>query len=105
MALRNVLYATNDVAFFAGDEGRTMYFFKSGLFEYALADGHILDTPLGPKTWASEAVIWTEWRHRGTLTALKPSEVTEIQPHLFVEVFRMHPRPWNLGRDYGFQFV
>jgi len=104
-ALRTASYAIDDKPFLAGDEGTSMYFFKHGLFEYKLVDGHILDTPLGPKTWASEAVLWTVWRHRGTLTALRPSEVTEIRPGEFIDVFHMHPRPWHLGRQYGAQFV
>jgi hypothetical protein len=103
--VKATMYAADDVAFLAGDEGAAMYFFKQGRFEYKLVDGHALDTPLGPKTWASEAVLWTVWRHRGSLTALEPSEVTEIRPQPFLEVFRMHPRPWNLGRQYGAQFV
>jgi hypothetical protein len=103
--LRTTLYAMNDQPFQAGDEGLSMYFFKVGLFEYKLVNGHVLPTPLGPKTWASEAVLWTMWRHRGSLTALRPSEVVEIQPKSFIDVFRMHPRPYFLGQHYGSHFV
>lgn len=105
IALRTQAYAQEDVAFLAGDEGTKMHFFKAGLFEYKLADDTVLDRPLGPRTWSSEAVLWTDWRHRGSLTALKPSEITEIQPTPFINVFRMHPRPFDMGRQYGLQFV
>lgn len=103
--LSTAAYAESDNVFSAGNEGVSMYFLRLGQFEYTLADGHKLDHPLGPKTWASEAVLWTTWRHRGTLTANVPGEGMIVNPDKFIEVFAMHPRPWHLGQHYGAHFV
>jgi len=97
--------AQAEVLFNPGDEGLLMYFVKNGKFEYALSDGKSIDVHLGPKLWFSEACLWTEWRHRGWMVALEPSDAIGLSPAKFSDVFHFHPRPWYMAKHYGTEFV
>jgi len=104
-ALKPVACAHAEVLFSPGDEGRQMFFVKSGLFEYALSDGNVLDVHLGPKLWASEACLWVEWRHRGWMRARQPSDTLALSPAKFSEICYLHPKPWYFAKHYGEAFV
>jgi hypothetical protein len=105
-ALRTASYAFNEIVFNPGDEGERMYFVKVGSLEYTLIDQTSLGTPVGPNLWVSEASLWAVWRHRGRLVARRNvNEAMALVPSSFVEVCRLHPRPWYFARNYGIEFV
>lgn len=104
-ALETIQIAEDEILFALGEEGRYMYFVKTGSLEYILLDGTPLETLLTPKLWASEAVLWTSWRHRGWLKATKPSVVLSLCPNKFSDVLHLHPKPWYLAMHYGVDFV
>jgi len=97
--------AHGEFLFSPGDEGLNMYFIKSGSYAYSVADGKAFNVLIGPKLWASEAVLWTDWRHRGWMKAKDPSEVVAINPSKFSDVFHMHPKTWYQAKHYGTEFV
>eukprot|EP00927_Polykrikos_kofoidii_P015056 TRINITY_DN16687_c0_g1_i1.p1 TRINITY_DN16687_c0_g1~~TRINITY_DN16687_c0_g1_i1.p1 ORF type:complete len:877 (-),score=125.33 TRINITY_DN16687_c0_g1_i1:15-2645(-) len=69
--------------FFSGEiatEPR-MYIVAAGMLDYEDMDGDI--TPLMRGDWASEASLWTDWMHRGTLTARTDAKVAMIDTSLF----------------------
>merc|ERR1712039_442159 len=88
-----------------GEEASLMYFIKSGVFGYELAKGGFLDAPLEAKAWVSESVLWTLWRHRGCLWADDPSEVVTVTPQGFAEIMKIHPRTWDLARNYASDYI
>jgi CRP-like cAMP-binding protein len=104
-AVQSHSYALEEVVFNPGDEGRRMYFVKSGSFEYRMINDCVVDAPLGFKLWAAEASLWTHWRHHGTLTASCPSEAIGILPQKFSDQFHQHPRSWYFARNYAVEFV
>jgi len=94
-----------DSAFKSGDHAEQMFVVNEGCFQYMMDSGKILDMPLCKKAWASEAALWTEWRHRGDLVALEPATVLEIDAHRFSEILRRHLRSWLLASQYGQHFI
>lgn len=103
--LQNRSYAVDDLVFQPGQECDFMYFVKTGTFEYQVENLLPLETPLAARAWASEAIIWTTWVHRGRLTALEPSDLIAVKPDVFGSVLRMHLRTWVIAHRYGVQFV
>jgi len=97
--------AHGEMLFSPGDEGQNMYFIKSGTFAYSVADGKAFNVFIGPKLWASEAVLWTDWRHRGWMKAKEPAEAVAVNPNKFSDVFHMHPKTWYQAKHYGTEFV
>jgi hypothetical protein len=91
--------------FYLGDEGQTMFFVKAGGYEYRCIDNRPLDKELEPRHWVAEPVLWTCWRHRGTLMATTPSEALALSATAFSGTLRTHPKPWYLGMRYGVNFV
>jgi hypothetical protein len=104
-ALQVVATAQKEVLFTPGDEGRMMYFIKSGSYTYTLLDGVPLDDPLNTKQWVAEPVLWTTWRHRGWMRATDPSEVLALEPGQFSKIVHLHPKPTYLAMHYGCDFV
>jgi hypothetical protein len=105
VGLQNHAFAFDEVVFNPGDEGMRMYVVKTGSFEYKLVDNYAVETTLTPRLWAAEASLWTNWRHRGWLSAQRPAEAMGIVPSKLYEVFHLHPRPWYYARNYAVEFV
>lgn len=103
-AVNSACYAYNDVVFYAGDEAENMYVIKKGPFIYEHLELHFLDR-VPSRAWAAEAVLWTQWRHRGELKTNKPGDLLTVNPDAFAKVMSIHPRPWHFARNYGTIFV
>eukprot|EP00928_Gymnodinium_smaydae_P006324 TRINITY_DN12231_c0_g2_i1.p1 TRINITY_DN12231_c0_g2~~TRINITY_DN12231_c0_g2_i1.p1 ORF type:complete len:672 (+),score=137.24 TRINITY_DN12231_c0_g2_i1:319-2334(+) len=105
LALKHQSYAENEIIFNCGDESHCMFFIKGGEQSYKFSNGERLDPPPMPKEWASEAILWTSWRHRGILRAEKASEFIQLPPSKFMDVMGVHPKPWALCQSYAPKFV
>lgn len=104
LAIKQFTYASQDIVFQSDEEALFMYFVKSGAFDYKV-DQRNLDNKIQHPCWAGEAVLWTNWTHRGLLEASIPSEMVAVNPDEFSKVMRMHSKTWKLGRAYGREFV
>eukprot|EP00747_Dinoflagellata_sp_TGD_P059220 gnl/TRDRNA2_/TRDRNA2_151472_c0_seq1.p1 gnl/TRDRNA2_/TRDRNA2_151472_c0~~gnl/TRDRNA2_/TRDRNA2_151472_c0_seq1.p1 ORF type:complete len:357 (+),score=29.78 gnl/TRDRNA2_/TRDRNA2_151472_c0_seq1:84-1154(+) len=97
--------ATMDIVFTGGDEARSMFFIRSGDVCYELSNGNVLEPPVQPGEWIAEPVLWTLWRHLGTLWASSLCDMLTVDPKKFGEVMCYHPRPWYFARHYADQFL
>jgi len=104
IALHLQLYAIEDYIFHAGDEGKKMFFIKSGELDYVTVAMR-RPVPINPKDWLAEPVLWTAWRHRGSLQACFESELIAVDPKQFMSVMSVHPRPWNYATTYANAFI
>lgn len=104
-ALGSQPLAAFDVVFHPGDAASKMYFIKSGDLGYEMPNLESLDPAPKINEWASEAVLWMPWWHRGKLYASSTSDMLVLDPNAFAKVMRMHPRPWNYARRYAEQFL
>jgi len=103
-ALELLLHAVDDTTFNAGDEAKKMFFVKSGELAYAtLQDDEV--ACLKNKDWLTEAVLFTAWRHKGSLQACTESELIAVDPDQFMAVLSVHPRPWHCAATYAKEFV
>merc|ERR1719221_1891510 len=57
------------------------------------------------KDWLSEPVLYTIWRHRGSLEAMTGAELIAIDPKQFMTVMSVHPKPWHFAVSYAKAFV
>jgi len=56
--------------------------------------------------YASEASLWTRWRHRGNLKANgDTNECVIVLNDRFGEVMGLHPKPWTYAKRYAEQFL
>jgi len=109
-ALRCSCFATMDIIFTVGDEGMSMFFVRSGEFQYCkLGDRLVASLQscdiLAQKSWISEMVLWTPWRHQGTLRADKSGELIVVNPGSFADAIKMHPQAWHFARNYARQYL
>jgi len=104
LAFNLQFYAVEDPTFHAGDEGKKMFFIKSGILDY-LPIGCSEPLPMEPKDWLSEPVLFTTWRHRGSLQACTESELIAVDPKQFMTVMSVHPRPWHYAVSYAKAFI
>lgn len=104
-AVKPLPCASEEILFNLGDEGTKMYFVKAGEYGYRITETQPKSTPLGPRLWASEAILWTRWRHRGTLRATMNSEALAVLPEKFSTVLHLHPKPWYFAMNYAVDFV
>mmetsp|Transcript_73462 Transcript_73462/g.175078 ORF Transcript_73462/g.175078 Transcript_73462/m.175078 type:complete len:826 (+) Transcript_73462:156-2633(+) len=101
-ALLVTQYAVGDDAFEAGEWANSMYFVKAGRFRYEITGSRL---SLEAGMWVSEAVLWTIWRHLGLFRATRPGELIAVNPDIFAEILRTHPKPWYFAQHYGENFV
>jgi hypothetical protein len=103
-AVTYVTYAAGDHCFEVENEAVASYFVRSGTYDYTV-DGDLSIESLGRPKWFAEGVLWTDWRHYGTLKARSPGELCCVSPACFATVLRLHPRTWHYGKVYGTKFV
>eukprot|EP00929_Paragymnodinium_shiwhaense_P059811 TRINITY_DN29929_c0_g1_i1.p1 TRINITY_DN29929_c0_g1~~TRINITY_DN29929_c0_g1_i1.p1 ORF type:complete len:718 (-),score=121.91 TRINITY_DN29929_c0_g1_i1:211-2364(-) len=105
-AMKCVVYAEEENVFQVGDEAHRMYFVKSGDLIYLHNEPVVeLDPPPAVKEWASEQILWTSWRHRGTLKARLPSDLIDLPAEKFRDIMAVHPTPWSYAKEYGVKYV
>jgi len=77
---------SGEVLFHRGEDPAEarMYFVLSGTFEYE--DKYGENHTVVEKQWLSEPALWTNWRHRGTLTALCDSKMAAVNSEQFQQV-------------------
>eukprot|EP00930_Biecheleria_cincta_P021284 TRINITY_DN15815_c0_g2_i1.p1 TRINITY_DN15815_c0_g2~~TRINITY_DN15815_c0_g2_i1.p1 ORF type:complete len:686 (+),score=109.45 TRINITY_DN15815_c0_g2_i1:54-2111(+) len=99
-------YAEREVIFGAGDEGKYMYFIQSGVLDYFAANTNChLSPPPHVKECASEAVLWTSWRHQGRLLSLTSCDLLLMDPEKLADVVVVHPKSWYYTKQYAVIFV
>jgi len=108
-ALSVLSLAEDDEIFCFLDPAKKMYFLNSGNLEYIGLDElecpRPLDPPPLPGEAISEPVLWLEWIHQGTLTALTPTELLLLDPDAFSKTMTMSPQAWSLAKNYAEQFI
>jgi len=98
-------YADDECVFNCGDRAMYMYFIKGGSYTYRARSKAVLTPELQPKEWVGEPVLWTVWRHQGTLSSKTASDLIRLDPKVFVDIFGGHPRPWFFAKQYARQFI
>jgi hypothetical protein len=85
-AMSMLLMAASDSIFFKGEDPADpkMYFVVAGNLEYT--DSYGATTEVREKQWLCEAVLWTEWRHRGTLTAQSDVKLATLNADIFHKI-------------------
>jgi len=104
-ALKSQAYAEKETIFGAGDEGKRMYFIKSGVLDYVFSNNKSLRPAPQVKECVSEAVLWTTWRHQGDLYCITPVDVVTLEPETFLAVMSIHPKPWYYSKQYAVGFL
>eukprot|EP00434_Breviolum_minutum_P038507 symbB.v1.2.034159.t1/scaffold4292.1/size81749/2 len=61
-----------------------MYVVVSGTLEYTDSYGEV--TSVGEKRYLAEAVLWTNWKHRGTLTAVSDVKLAMLDAQGFFDL-------------------
>ena len=90
-----------------GNRARRRFLVEAGVFNYGLSDRAMPTdaSQLSHRSWISEAVLWTKWRHRGKLSAVTAGELITISPTVFVELMAMNVRAWKFARSYALGFI
>eukprot|EP00930_Biecheleria_cincta_P036796 TRINITY_DN25210_c0_g2_i1.p1 TRINITY_DN25210_c0_g2~~TRINITY_DN25210_c0_g2_i1.p1 ORF type:complete len:858 (-),score=163.63 TRINITY_DN25210_c0_g2_i1:148-2364(-) len=104
-ALKAQVYAEKESIFSAGDEGKRMYFIKSGVLDYVFANNKSLRPAPEVRECVSEAVLWTTWRHQGDLYCVTSVDVVTLEPQQFLAVMSIHPKPWYYSKQYAVGFL
>jgi len=102
-------FAENEEVFRFSNLGKKVYFLHSGNMEYVILNEPTQPTPLDPppmpKEAISEAVLWMQWIHQGTLTVLTPTELVLLDPDIFSKIMTMSPEPWSMAVKYAENFI
>ncbi|CAE8605010.1 unnamed protein product [Polarella glacialis] len=108
-AMSMLLLACGDVMFSLGEEPAEpkMYIVVSGSLQYLDAYGE--DTIVRERQWVAEAVLWTQWRHKGTLTAMSDVRLAMLNVETFQHICKGQMRKQSEDgfnpRRYAAQFV
>merc|ERR1712151_465402 len=84
-ATSTLLLEKGDIAFSKGDapSDPKMYFVCRGMLEYSTSCETV---SVMERQWVAEAVLWTNWVHRGTLTATDAVKIAMIDADHFQTV-------------------
>lgn len=82
-AVSMLLLSSGDVVFSEGETCTHMFFVCRGLFEYDF-EGEVSAVEDGGH--AAEAVLWTRWTHKGTLTAASDAKVAMLDAQRFQDI-------------------
>lgn len=94
-AMSVILLASGDIVFNLGEEppDPKMYMVVSGTLEYTDSYGEV--TAVEEKAPVSEACLWTNWRHRGTLTANSDVKMAMLDALAFQDICKRNMRKNN----------
>ncbi|CAE8592031.1 unnamed protein product [Polarella glacialis] len=107
-AMSMLLLASGDVVFSSGEEPSDpkMYIVVSGQLGYL--DSYGETTVLHERMWAAEAAIWTQWKHRGTLTATSDVKLALLDAETFQYICKRQMKKQKKGftpKRYASEFV
>jgi len=85
-AIQTMQVSHNDVLFSLGEipSQPKVYFIKTGLLQYVSLSGK--EIQVTPKMWACEAALWTNWIHRGQLTAITDCRLYALDCKRFQDI-------------------
>ncbi|CAJ1345915.1 unnamed protein product [Effrenium voratum] len=85
-AMSMLLLSSTDIIFNLGEEPAEpkMYIVVSGQLEYMDSYGEVAQ--VGERRYLAEAVLWTNWKHRGTLTAISDVKVAMLDAQGFRDI-------------------
>lgn len=85
-AMSMLLLSSTDIVFNSGEEPAEpkMYIVVSGSLEYTDSYGEV--APVGERRYLAEAVLWTHWKHRGTLTAVSDAKLAMLDAQGFRDI-------------------
>jgi len=85
-AMAMLLLASGDAVFELDEEPHEpkMYVVAAGQLEYCAAFGEV--EQVGERDFLAEAVLWTRWRHRGTLVATSDAKMASLDANSFQEI-------------------
>lgn len=94
-AMSTLLLAQGDMVFGMGEEPTEpkMYIVVSGRLEYTDAYGE--SSEVVEKSWLAEAVLWTHWKHQGTLTVEIDAKLVALDAHTFQEISKRQIKKRN----------
>jgi len=107
-AMDTMLLCRGDVLFSFGEEPANpkVYFVRKGTLTYIRLNTH---TVVQEPNWVAEAVLWTCWKHQGTLMAGSDAKVVSLDAKAFMDITRRSGwSAWNAGVDprcYAADFV
>jgi len=101
-AMSTNTYSRDDVIFHFGEASSKMQIVRSGLLTYSWAAS---SEQLSEGRWLSEAALWTDWVHRGVLTAIEDSIVFAVNAQMFQNIVGMFELSVFDPCDYACRFV
>merc|ERR1719203_148710 len=86
--METVILAAGDVVFGRGEmpSSPKMYFVIKGTLDYVTTRGGGDSITLTEKMWIAEGVLWTRWRHKGTLTANGDVKLATLDAESFKDI-------------------
>jgi len=106
LAVSSLLLSAGDVVFSRGEELQEpkMYFVWKGTMTYISGYGD--GTPVRERSWIAEAVLWTHWKHRGTLQATSDAKLAALDARSFHDIVRRQKELGNFDpKLYASDFV
>merc|ERR1740117_1073192 len=85
-----------------------MAFVRSGELDYSLnSDGaNFPPTPVVFEDWVAEPALWSiNWWHRGEMTSKEPTMLVAMDPAIFIDIMRAHPRQWIFAKAYAETYI
>jgi len=101
--------SSGDVLFHPGEVAERMIIVNNGTLEYNFCEpgtaGKTSTTKVGPNQWLSEMALWTNWAHRGLLTAVEDSLLFLLDAKKFQAIVGHFEHVGFNPQDYAVKFV
>jgi len=104
--MRQQQLASDDMLFYLSDPASHAYFFIQGELIYSRS-GFVEEdaVPVEKRECISEATLWVNWQHRGTMRATMESDVIALDSDKFNKVMSKHEDTWQLCSNYARTFL
>lgn len=104
-AVQTMQVSHNDVLFSPGEIPihPKVYFIKTGLLQYVHLSGE--EMRVVPKMWVCEAALWTNWIHRGQLTAITDCRLFALDCKKFQDISSSFEHHAFDPKKYAIEFV
>mmetsp|Transcript_65901 Transcript_65901/g.121502 ORF Transcript_65901/g.121502 Transcript_65901/m.121502 type:complete len:210 (+) Transcript_65901:2-631(+) len=110
-AVENHSFAKNDVLFRSNQEAKCMYFVTQGSLIYRYRSSankwgkHLETAKLCEEQWATEAVLWMPWVHKGVLRVLSDADILYLASAKFRDVTATSPDTFMLAHRYALNYL